>query len=435
VFIDQAEIQVSGGDGGAGVTSFRREKYVPRGGPDGGDGGGGGNVIMEVDEGLSTLTDFRYKRHYRAERGQHGQGSNRHGKNGEDLILSVPPGTIIRDAETGELVADLTEDGERAVVARGGRGGRGNARFATPTRRAPRMSEKGEPGQERTLILELRVLADVGLVGYPNAGKSTLLSRVSAARPKIADYPFTTLQPNLGVVELSDGRRFVVADLPGLIKGAAEGVGLGHDFLRHAHRTRVLIHVVDVAALEGRDPVEDFATLNRELAAYSPELGERAQLVALNKLDLVEARERVPEVEQQLNDMGYETYRISAATGKGTHELMEAAYSALEKAPKTTAPGTERTGLDELEVDKVFRPQQKAAFEVTREAGIYVVRGETLERLVAMTDFDNEEAVQYLQYRLRRMGVEDELRNQGAEDGDTVRIGIREFEIAPYGEE
>jgi len=335
MFIDRAVIYVKGGDGGNGVVSFRREKFIPKGGPDGGDGGHGGDVILIADEGLSTLLDFQHRRHFRAQRGTHGQGAKRHGKRGGSLVVPVPVGTLVRDAATRDVLADLVQHGQRVVAARGGRGGRGNARFATPTRRAPRQAEPGEPGQERNIELELKLIADVGLVGLPNSGKSTLLSRVSAARPKIADYPFTTTEPYLGVVGLPDGRSFVLADIPGLIEGAHQGAGLGHTFLRHISRTNVLIHVVDLAAPE-RDPLADFQTVNDELRLYDPALEQRPMLVALNKIDQPQARERAAAVAAAVGKRGYQSFAISGATGEGVEALM---YAAADLLAQVRQPG------------------------------------------------------------------------------------------------
>jgi GTP-binding protein len=337
VFIDRARIHVKAGDGGNGVVAFRREKFVPKGGPDGGDGGRGGDVIFVADPGLVTLLDFRYRQHIRAGRGRHGEGSNRHGRDGEDVVVPVPVGTVLRDGATGELIADLIESGQRVAAARGGRGGRGNAHFATPTHRVPREAERGSAGEERWIEVELRLIADVGLVGVPNAGKSTLLSRVSAARPKIAEYPFTTTQPVLGVVRVPDGRSVVMADIPGLIEGAHAGAGLGHDFLRHISRTRVLIHVVDLSP--ERDPLADLAAVNEELRRYDPVLLQRPILVALNKIDLPEARRRVPEVGARVAALGLESWPISGATGEGLPELLRAAADALDQERTASAAG------------------------------------------------------------------------------------------------
>ncbi|MCS7172959.1 MAG: GTPase ObgE [Armatimonadetes bacterium] len=336
MFLDQARIFVRAGDGGAGCVSFRREKYVPKGGPDGGDGGKGGDVILRADEGLHTLVDFRYRRVFRAKRGEHGQGGNRTGRSAPDLIIPVPPGTVVRDARTGEVLADLVRHGQEVVVARGGRGGRGNARFVTPTRRAPRFAEPGEKGEERVLDLELRVLADVGFVGFPNAGKSTLLARISAARPKIADYPFTTLHPHLGVVRIREGASFVAADLPGLIKGAHRGAGLGHQFLRHVLRTRLLLFVLDLAA---EDPLGAYEVLRAELRAYDSRLEERPCAVALNKIDLPEARGRLEQARAAFAERGIPAYPISALTGEGIPLLLQALYAQLRKIRREEESG------------------------------------------------------------------------------------------------
>lgn len=337
MFRDEARFTVRAGKGGDGRVSFRREKYIPKGGPDGGDGGRGGSVIFVADPGLATLLDFRYRQHLKAGRGRHGEGSNRHGRDGEDVVVPVPVGTLLRDGATADLIADLTEAGQRAVAARGGRGGRGNARFATSTHRVPREAERGGAGEERWVEVELRLIADVGLVGVPNAGKSTLLSRVSAARPKIAAYPFTTTHPVLGVVRVPDGRSFVMADIPGLIAGAHAGAGLGHEFLRHISRTRVLIHVLDLSP--ERDPLADLATVNEELRRYDPDLLARPVLVALNKIDLPEARRRVPEVRANVAALGLEAWAISGATGEGVPELLRAAADALDRERTTSASG------------------------------------------------------------------------------------------------
>ncbi|MCL6473366.1 MAG: GTPase ObgE [Firmicutes bacterium] len=421
MFLDEAKIFVKAGDGGNGIVSFFRAKYIPKGGPDGGDGGRGGSVVLEVDEGLRTLMDFRYQRHFKAERGQHGQGGNKKGKDGEDVILKVPPGTVVKD-EKGNLLADLVEPGERAVVARGGLGGRGNARFATPTRRSPSFAEKGEPGEERWIILELKLLADVGLVGFPNAGKSTLISRISSARPKIADYPFTTLAPNLGVVSLSDGRSFVVADIPGLIKGAHIGKGLGHGFLKHIERTGVIVHILDLAGLEGRDPIEDFEAINEELRLYDPELATRPQIVAGNKIDIPEAEQNAVRVSDYMKQKDVPFYPISAAVGMGVDKLLYAIADTLDRI--------ERAPI-KREAKKVAPAPRPEEISVFRENNIWVVHGVNVERMVAMTDFDNEYAIIHLQRRLKAIGVEDKLIEAGAKEGDTVRIGKMTFDFYP----
>jgi len=424
VFVDSVKIYVKGGDGGNGIVAFRREKYVPKGGPAGGDGGKGGDVVLEVDEGLSTLLDFRYQRHFKAPRGQNGKSKGQHGADADDLVLKVPPGTMVYDDETGELLADLTRHGQRAVIARGGRGGRGNMRFATPANPAPEIAEKGEPGEERWVRLELKLLADVGLIGFPSVGKSTLLSVVSAAKPKIAPYPFTTLSPNLGVVDVDGERSFVLADLPGLIEGAHQGVGLGHQFLRHVERTRLLIHVVDIAGSEGRDPVEDYHKINEELRLYDERLASRPQVVAANKMDLPGAAENLERFRRAVPDVP--VYPISAATRQGVRELVYAVADLLETLPKEPFV---REETDAAEV-KVFRAEpEPEPFTVRRENELFVVEGPRIEKLVAMTDFSREDSVRYFAHLMRKMGVEDALRAKGAKPGDTVRIGDLLFDF------
>ncbi|MCL6610276.1 MAG: GTPase ObgE [Peptococcaceae bacterium] len=419
MFYDKAKIYVRGGDGGNGCIAFRREKYVPEGGPWGGDGGRGGDVILVADEGLRTLVDFRYQRHYKAGRGVHGKGKNMHGASGEDLVLRVPVGTVVREAETGRLIGDLTINGQSLVVARGGRGGRGNARFATMNNRAPKMAEKGEPGEELWLSLELKLLADVGLVGLPNAGKSSLISKISAARPKIADYPFTTIVPNLGMVRVDEGSSFVVADIPGLIEGAHAGAGLGHEFLRHVERTRILVHLVDISGFGGRDPVRDFHTINRELALYNPELAEKPMLVAANKIDLPEARENLVYFSRQLGER-YEIFPVSALTGEGLDRLVSRIGRLLEtipvKAPEVSGP------------DPGVLHTAGPRFTIGREGGVFIVGGREIERHVAMTDLENEEAVGRLQRIMYLMGIDRALREAGAKNGDMVKIKDFEFE-------
>ncbi|OAT85617.1 GTPase ObgE [Desulfotomaculum copahuensis] len=419
MFYDQAKVFVKGGDGGNGCVAFRREKYVPEGGPSGGDGGAGGDVVFRVDPGLRTLVDFRYQRHFKAGRGQHGMGKNMHGKSGADLVVRVPPGTVVRDTSNGALIADLTREGQQVVVARGGRGGRGNARFATAFNKAPRMAEKGEPGEERQLELELKLLADVGLVGFPNAGKSTLISRLSAARPKIADYPFTTVTPNLGVVRLEQGQSFVMADIPGLIEGAHAGAGLGHQFLRHTGRTRLLLHVVDAAGTEGRDPVADFRIINRELSLYDPELARRPQVVAANKMDLPGAADNLPRLRDAL-DGRYELFPVSALSGEGLEALVFHLARRLAELPPPEPAGEEH--------ERLVSVREEPRFTISRQEGVFVVRGREIERHVAMTDLDNDEAVERLQRIISLSGLEDALRAAGIREGDTVRIRDFEFE-------
>lgn len=422
MFYDRAKIYVKGGDGGSGAVAFRREKYVPEGGPSGGDGGRGGSVIVVGDEGLRTLVDFRYKRHYKAERGEHGQGKGMHGKGGEDLYLRIPPGTIIKDSETGEVLADIVYAGQEAVVARGGRGGRGNARFMSNKNKAPTVSENGEPGEELWLALELKVLADVGLVGFPNVGKSTLISRVSAAKPKIADYPFTTLTPNLGVVALDDSDSFVIADIPGLIEGAHTGAGLGHEFLRHTERTRLLIHVLDISGSEQRDPLSDYRVIMEELEQYKPELAARPQVIAANKMDIPGVEENLSRLKSELGNK-YEIFPISAVTGEGVRRLM-LRVGQLLKEIETKEPEPELIGEQ-----RIVKAEPRKRFEINIEDGIFVVTGRELERHLAMTNFGTEGGVRRFQNILKAMGVEAALREAGASDGSKVRIGELQFDF------
>ncbi|QFT90039.1 GTPase ObgE [Bacillus sp. THAF10] len=425
MFVDQVKIYVKGGDGGNGMVAFRREKYVPDGGPAGGDGGNGANVILQVDEGLRTLMDFRYKRHFKANRGEHGMSKNQHGRNSESMIVKVPPGTVVMDDDTKETLADLTEHGQQFVVAKGGRGGRGNTRFATPRNPAPEISENGEPGQERYVILELKVLADVGLVGFPSVGKSTLLSVVSAAKPKIAEYHFTTIVPNLGVVETEDGRSFVMADLPGLIEGAHEGIGLGHQFLRHIERTRVILHVVDMGGLEGRDPYDDFVTINQELKEYNLRLTERAQIVVANKMDMPDSEENLEKFKAQVGE-DVKVFPISALTRSGLRDLLFAVADELEHAPEY--PLYEEEAIEQRVVYK--HEKEELDFRITRDPdGAYVLSGEKLEKLFVMTNFNHEESIRRFARQLRGMGVDEALRARGAKDGDIVRLQKYEFEF------
>lgn len=428
MFVDQVKIYVKGGDGGDGMVAFRREKYVPNGGPAGGDGGNGANVIFQVEEGLRTLMDFRYQRHFKAPRGEHGMSKNQHGKNAKDMIVKVPPGTIVTDAKTGAVIADLVEHGQQAVIAKGGRGGRGNSRFATPNNPAPELSEKGEPGQEKDILMELKLLADVGLVGFPSVGKSTLLSVVSAARPKIAEYHFTTIVPNLGMVETEDGRSFVLADLPGLIEGAHSGVGLGHQFLRHIERTRVIVHVIDMAATEGRDPYEDYLTINNELKEYNLRLTERPQVIVANKMDMPDAEENLKAFKEKLEG-DHPIFPISAVTRDGLRELVFAVADLVENTPEF--PLIEEVE-EESDVNRVMYKHEKAEqeFEISRESdGSFVITGDSIERLFKMTDFSREESVRRFARQMRGMGIDDALRERGAKDGDTVKLLEFEFEF------
>ncbi|HLR08321.1 MAG TPA: GTPase ObgE [Bacillota bacterium] len=424
MFVDQVSLYVKGGDGGDGLVAYRREKYVPKGGPAGGDGGNGGDVIFKVDEGLNTLLDLRYNRHYKAKRGENGMSKGRHGKDAEPLIVSVPPGTTVMDEETGEIIADLTTHAQQVVIAKGGRGGRGNIRFATPRNPAPEIAEKGEPGMERRVKVELKLIADVGLIGFPSVGKSTILSIVSAAKPKIADYHFTTLAPNLGVVQTGDERSFVMADLPGLIEGAHAGVGLGHQFLRHVERTRVLVHVIDMGGAEGRDPYDDFLKIHQELKAYDPRLVERPQIIAANKMDMPGAEERLHRFNEQLREK-YPVYQISALTKTGIQELLYAIADKLDKIPKAE-PETARAKRT-----VVYRHEKETPpFEISRDSdGAFVLSGEKVEKLFKMTDFTRDQSVRRFARQLRGMGVDDELRKRGAKDGDTVRLLGFEFEF------
>ncbi|MFK4997590.1 GTPase ObgE [Bacillus sp. N9] len=428
MFVDQVKVYVKGGDGGNGMVAFRREKYVAMGGPAGGDGGKGASVIFQVDEGLRTLMDFRYQRHFKAPRGEHGMSKGQHGKGASDLIIKVPPGTVVTDDDTKEVIADLVEHEQQAVIAKGGRGGRGNMRFATPANPAPELSENGEPGQERNIVLELKVLADVGLVGFPSVGKSTLLSVVSAAKPKIAEYHFTTIVPNLGVVETDDARSFIMADLPGLIQGAHEGVGLGHQFLRHIERTRVIVHVIDMSGLEGRDPYEDYLTINRELEEYNLRLMERPQIIVANKMDMPDAEENLKLFKEKVKE-DYPIYPISAVTRQGLRDLLFEIANQLEKTPEF--PLHEIMEEDETVNRVMYRHEQETdQFVITRESdGTFVVEGAALERLFKMTDFSRDESVRRFSRQLRSMGVDEALRNRGAKDGDTVRLFEFEFEF------
>lgn len=435
MFVDKAKIYVKGGDGGDGIVAFRREKYVPEGGPAGGDGGRGGDVIFRVDEGLRTLMDFRYQRHFKAPRGVKGRNKSMHGANAEDMIVRVPPGTVVIDDDTQEIIADLTTHGQEVVVAKGGRGGRGNTRFVTAKHTAPEIAEKGEEGQERWVILELKVMADVGLVGFPSVGKSTLLSVVSAARPKIADYPFTTLTPNLGVVDVGDGRSFVMADLPGLIEGAHQGVGLGHEFLRHIERTRIIVHVVDMAVTEeeGRDPYDDWLKINEEIKLYNAKLEERPQLVVASKMDIPGAEEKLQRFRQLLleNHGIEEVLPISAATREGIQELIYKVADQLDAIPD--APHVEE--VPEAEERKIYRYEEKAdtGFTIRRENEVYVVESPTIENLLKRTQFGSHDAVMRFARIMRKMGVDDELRKRGATDGTIIRIGDFEFEFVEQG--
>lgn len=421
MFIDRAKIHIKAGNGGDGKVSFHREKYVAAGGPDGGDGGKGGDVVLLVDEGLRTLIDFKYKKKYFAEDGEPGGPSNCSGKGGNDLVIKVPPGTLVKDEETGRILADMTKPGQKVVIAKGGKGGAGNQHFATSTRQVPSFARAGDQGEEYHVELELKTIADVGLVGFPNAGKSTILSMVSAATPKIADYPFTTLEPNLGVVNIDDGNSFVLADIPGLIEGAHEGVGLGFEFLRHVERTRLLLHVVDVAGVDGRDPLSDFETINAELKQYNPKLAERPQVVAANKIDLPDGQENLERFTKSLEEKGYRVFPISAATNKGVKELMYHIAERLRELPEA-APLIEEKG------EVVYTAEEEEPFAVRREGNVYIVEGSWVRKVVGSTNFNIYESIQYFQRSLKNKGVIDALEKLGINEGDTVRIYDVEFE-------
>ncbi len=428
MFVDEARIFVASGDGGNGAASFRREKYVPAGGPDGGDGGRGGDVVFVVDAHLSTLIDFKYRTHYKAERGQHGQGSTKHGRNGSDLIVKVPPGTQVWDDERERLLADLTHPDQRWVAARGGRGGRGNTRFKSSTRQAPAFFERGEQGEERWLRLELKLLADVALVGYPNAGKSTFIAAVSQARPKIADYPFTTLVPNLGVVSIGPGESFVIADVPGLIEGAHKGVGLGHQFLRHVERSRVLLFVIDASGIEGRDPVSDLGVLRQEVELYRAELAKRPALVFANKTDLAEASERLDALKKAAEEIGLPFFSGSAATGAGCRDVIYALWNTLKSIPRPVEEAEGDFAYLTEDADPRRRRLNLRDFKIEQDDEGFVVVGDDLDRLMKRLDLESDAGMRYLQQLLGDIGVYDALRRAGAEDGATVKVGELEFE-------
>lgn len=417
MFVDRSRIYIKAGDGGDGIVSFRREKYVPEGGPDGGDGGRGGSVKFRADSGLKTLMDFRYKKHYKAKRGQHGCGSGKHGRSAPDLVLHVPVGTVIKDSDTGELIADIISEDQEVIAVYGGRGGRGNARFASSKEKAPRFAEKGEPGEEKWLDLELKLLADVGIIGCPNAGKSTLLSVISSAKPKIADYHFTTLVPNLGVVKVNH-HSFVAADIPGLIEGAHKGTGLGHEFLKHIQRAGILLHVLDAASLEGRDPHKDFKTIIRELEFFDTDLTRKKQIIVLNKMDIPGANKKAEVAKKELGS-SYEIFEISAVTGEGVSLL-------INRLAELTSISEKEYSLHVVEEKKSMAENDEIIVEKDNE--VFIVKGSKIEKLVAMTDFNNEYAVKRLQRKMTNMGVDELLKEKGAVEGDTVRIGEVEFD-------
>ena len=421
MFTDYAKITVKSGDGGNGAATFRREKYVAAGGPDGGDGGKGGNVYFVVDPDSNTLVDFRFKKKFKAQNGENGSGSNCYGKSGESIYIKVPRGTIIKDAQTGQVVADLSEIGQQELVLPGGRGGKGNSHFATATRQAPHFAQGGEKGIEKELILELKLLADVGLLGFPSVGKSTLLSVVSSAKPKIAAYHFTTLEPNLGVVKTKHGDSFVMADIPGIIEGASEGVGLGIQFLRHVERTRLLLHIIDVSGMEGRNPVEDFYAINAELKKYSEKLASRKQIIVANKIDSMQDESLYKELEKLAKKENLEIYKISAATKQGVDELMDVVAKELKELPKEE--------LIDYEDRKVYTlEEEKEGFEITKEKDMWIVDGPSVQRLMSRVNLEDNESMYYFQKNLDALGVNAALKKAGVKEGDTVRVVDWELE-------
>ena len=419
---DTAVISIEAGNGGNGLVSFHREKYVAAGGPDGGDGGNGGSVILVVDDKVSTLADFRYRKQYKAQNGGDGRSAKCFGKNGEDLYVTVPVGTIVRDAETGKILADLNRLGQKLVIAKGGSGGWGNTHFATPTRQAPKFAKNGTEGEKREIKLELKLLADVGLVGFPNVGKSTLLSVVSDARPKIANYHFTTLEPNLGVVDLGLSNSFVIADIPGIIEGASEGIGLGHEFLKHVERTRLLLHVVDASGIEGRNPIEDFDKINGEITKFNPKLAEKKQIVVANKKDVVFDESIYNGFCDEMRKRGYKVFEISAAANMGVRELMLYVSGELDKIPM---PVLYEEDDGEVEVIKF---EEQEPFTVTRENNTFIVEGPWIKKILGSTNFDDSESLQFFQRSLRKKGVVKALEEKGVKEGDLVKIYDIEFD-------
>ena len=421
MFIDKAKIMIISGAGGDGMVAFRREKYVPRGGPSGGDGGKGGSVYLKADSGLNTLIHFRRKRKFAAEKGENGGAKEMYGKGGEDIIIDVPLGTMVYDNDTNDLLADMVHQDQLVLIAKGGKGGRGNTHFATSAVRAPTYAEKGEPGESKEIRLELKVLADVGLIGFPSVGKSSLIRKVSGARPEVAAYHFTTLTPSLGVVNLDETRSFVMADIPGLIEGASEGVGLGHEFLRHVERSRVLIHVLDIAGSEGRDPLSDFEIINNELEIYSPALAQKKQIVAGNKIDLITNQTELEQIKQQIESKGYSFFPICTLTGEGIKPLLEKAWSILQETETTTFDNQEKAIVYEL-------PQNE--FKIEYDGHVYSVIGKRVEKLVAMTDFDNSVSLRRFNKAWKFMGLDKLLKKEGIKEGDTVNLYGIEFSFS-----
>ena len=421
MFIDKAKIIIISGAGGDGMVAFRREKYVPRGGPSGGDGGKGGSVYLKADSGLNTLINFRRKRKFAAEKGENGGAKEMYGKGGEDIIIDVPLGTMVYDNDTNELLADMVHQDQMVLIAKGGKGGRGNTHFATSAVRAPTYAEKGEPGESKEIRLELKVLADVGLIGFPSVGKSSLIRKVSGARPEVAAYHFTTLSPSLGVVNLDETRSFVMADIPGLIEGASQGVGLGHEFLRHVERSRVLIHVLDIAGSEGRDPLSDFEIINNELEIYSPALAQKKQIVAGNKIDLITNQTELEQIKQQIESKGYSFFPICTLTGEGIKPLLEKAWTILQETETTTFDAQEKAIVYEL-------PQNE--FKIEYDGHVYSVIGKRVEKLVAMTDFDNSVSLRRFNKAWKFMGLDKLLKKEGIKEGDTVNLYGIEFSFS-----
>lgn len=421
MFVDYTKIIIKSGDGGNGAKTFRREKYVAAGGPDGGDGGKGGDIYFKVDPDTNTLIDFRYNKKFKAEDGKNGSGGNCYGKSGDDLCIGVPKGTVVKDALTGKVIVDLSQDGQKELVLKGGKGGKGNSHFATSTRQAPNFAQEGEKGQEKEIILELKLLADVGLLGYPNVGKSTILSMVTSAKPKIANYEFTTINPKLGVVKTEYGESFVIADIPGIIEGASEGVGLGLRFLRHIERTRLLLHIIDVSGASGRNPVQDYYTINEELKKYSEKLSKKPQILVANKIDAMQDETAYNELEKLAKENNLEIFKISAATGQGLKELLNRVAEKLKELPKEELVETEERVVYTLKEDK-------NEFDVRIEDGVYVVDGPAIEKLLGRVNMEDNESLYYFQKSIKALGVEDRLKQMGIQEGDTVKFIIWEFE-------
>lgn len=425
MFTDYTKIIIKSGNGGDGAITFRREKYVAAGGPDGGDGGRGGNIYFRVDPNANTLIDFRFTKKFKAQNGENGSGSNRYGKAGEDLYIDVPIGTIIKDVETGKVVADLSKEGQEELVLKGGRGGKGNSHFATATRQVPRFAQAGEEGEEKEVILELKLLADVGLLGFPNVGKSTFLSRVTDAKPKIANYHFTTIEPNLGVVTSKYGDSFVIADIPGIIEGASDGVGLGIQFLRHIERTRLLLHFIDVSGTEGRDPVKDYQVINDELKDYSEKLSHRTQIIVANKSDIAQDDDNYKKLADIAEKNGQKIFKISAATGEGVEELMNYVSKTLKELPKEDLIDVATPS----EGEKVYRLEtKKEPFEISKEKGVWIVKGEEVDRIIRKVNITDYESLFFLHRKLNELGLDKALKKAGIHDGDTVKIGNYEME-------